>query len=175
MTLDELNAAERGLVSRIRNISGLIEEKIVRLEENGIFEDYRKVYEAYADLIEPNAEGLEALKRSIFLLWFEEAEPPFLSGLDRLSENVSRKIFSDLEHYAESKNLDFEMEWMLPHYYAIAEWVFDVKNKCSPILRTLLTDNHKLWRKELKSENFIDRGRMGTYWASLSQSKAVFT
>ncbi|HEY9401268.1 MAG TPA: hypothetical protein VIQ24_01150, partial [Pyrinomonadaceae bacterium] len=75
MNIDALNLAEQLLLSRVEQATGLMEEKHEQLLQSGVFGEYRKIYEEYVGLIESQAEGLEALKRAIFLHWYQLAEP----------------------------------------------------------------------------------------------------
>jgi len=124
MHLDSLNLAERQLLSRVKQIAGLMEEKHEQLQRSGLFGEYGKIYEVYAELIGSESQGLEALKRATFLYWYHTTEPPCFSGLYELSENVSRKVLGTLERKIEAGELDSELKWMLPYYNMIAEWAF---------------------------------------------------
>jgi len=174
MNLDALNLAEQELLSRVQRVTGLMEEKHSQLQQSGVYAEYGKIYEAYVQLIKSENEGLEALKRSIFLLWYEQAEPSCFSGLFGLSEIASQKVFSYLERRAEAEDLDFELKWMLPYYDMIAEWMFD---KCSniPNLQAFLatSDSNSFEKLGIKSEDFVGRGQMGNYWTSVLNSNAV--
>jgi hypothetical protein len=172
MNLESLNLAEQELLSQVGNVTGLMEEKFLQLEENGTFVEYSKIYEAYVDLIESKTEGLEALKRSLFLLWYEQAEPSCFTGISGLSKNASRKVFSELESRTKTKTLDLELQWMLPFYKLIAEWVFESRTDLPNLQRFLATAKSELYLQELKAENFLERGQMGNYWTSISQSNA---
>jgi len=172
MNLEELNSAEQTLLSRVESATGLIEEKHLQLQQNGVYAEYRKIYEAYVKLIVSETEGLEALKRSVFLLWYEQAEPSCFSGLFELPETVRQKVFDSLERRAEAGDLDLELKWMLPYYNMIAEWVFE-QRKGLQNLQRFLADNRELWLQELNAENFVGRGQMGDYWTSISTSNAV--
>ena len=172
MNLDALNLAEQELLSRVESVTGLMEEKHSQLQQSGVYAEYGKIYEAYVQLIESETEGLEALKRSMFLLWYEQAEPSCFSGLFGLSEIANQKVFSYLERRAEAGDLDLELKWMLPYYNMIAEWVFE-QRKGLQNLQRFLADNRELWLQELNAENFVGRGQMGDYWTSISTSNAV--
>lgn len=170
--MEELNSAEQNLLERVGNATGLIEEKHLQLQQNGVYAEYRKIYEAYVGLISSETEGLEALKRSTFLLWYEQAEPSCFSGLFKLPKTAHQKVFASLERRAEAQDLDVELKWMLPFYNEIAEWVFEPHEGLQN-LQKFLTDNRELWLQELKAENFVGRGKMGDYWTSIATSNAV--
>ncbi len=167
MNLNSLNSAEDQLLSRVKQVIGLMEDKHEQLRESGVYAEYGKVYEAYVELIESGSEGLEALKRATFLLWYEQAEPSCFSGVFGLSEESSRKVLESLERRIEVSMLDAELKWMLPFYDTIAEWVFARPDL--PNLRAFLSRaDPESWQQiGLKDEDFENRGQMGEYWLSI--------
>lgn len=169
MNLEELNLAEWKLFARVESLNGLMEEKFLQLQREGTFAEYGKIYEAYVALIESEIEGLEALKRAIFLLWYEQAEPACFTGIWGLSESASDKVLTSLEARIEADSIDLELRWMLPYYNSIANWVFERPARLTHLKRFLVAPNKDLWMQELKAENFIDRGHMGIYWVSVSE------
>jgi len=168
MNLDALNLVEQQLLSQMERVTGLMEEKHEKLQQRGVFREYGKIYEAYVELIESESEGLESLKRAVFLMWYEQAEPSCFTGIFGLSEDASRKVSESLERRIEAGGLDSELKWMLPFYHTVAEWVF---SKYAGLLRLqgfLATANPHLWREsDLKAEDFVNRGQMGDYWRSI--------
>ncbi|MDQ3649730.1 MAG: hypothetical protein M3458_05505 [Acidobacteriota bacterium] len=167
MNLDSLNSVEGQLLSRVEQVTGLMKEKHEQLRESGVYTEYGKVYEAYVELIESESEGLEALKRATFLLWYEQAEPSCFSGVFGLSEESSRRVLESLERRAEANVLDSELKWMLPFYDTVAEWMFAKPDL--PNLRAFLSrsDPESWQRMGLKAEDFTGRGQMGEYWLSI--------
>jgi hypothetical protein len=168
MNLDALNLAEQQLLSRVERIIGTMEEQHEQFQRSGIFGEYGKIYEAYVELIESENEGLEALKRAAFLMWYEQAEPSCFTGIFGLPEDASRKVFETLERRIEVGELDFELKWMLPFYNDIAQWVFSECADLPLLQRFLATANRHLWEEaDLKAEDFVNRGQMGDYWRSV--------
>jgi len=174
MNLAALASAERQLLSRVEQVTGLMEEKHEQLQQSGVYAEYGKIYEAYVDLIESESEGLEALKRAIFLKWYESAEPSCFSGVFGLPEQASREVFEALERRIEAGELDYELQWMLPYYHMIAEWVFS-QYADLPHLRSLLAQTDSgLWeRAKVRAEDFTGRGQMKEYWVSIIESNAT--
>ena len=168
MNIDALNLAEQLLLSRVDQATGLMEEKHEQLLQRGVFGEYRKIYEEYVDLIESQAEGLEALKRATFLHWYQMAEPSCFSGLYALPENASRRVLGALERKIESEAMDAELRWMLPYYHEIAEWAFSSYSGL-PNLKAFLgkVDRELLQKVDLRVEDFLNRGQMGDYWVSI--------
>ncbi len=177
MNLEQLNLAEQKLLIKVESATGLIEDKILQLEQNNTFAEYDEIYGKYVDLIESETECLEALKRSIFLLWYEQSEPSCFSGLSGLSTSTSRTVFRFLEHQIETNEIDSEFELMLRYYNEISEWVFNEllewifkeKTKLPNLQKFLETGNREIAVNDLNAENFRDRGQMGKYWTSISQ------
>jgi len=174
MNIDALSLAEHQLLSRVERVTGLMEEKHEQLQQSGVYEEYGKIYEAYIELLGSDSEGLEALKRATFLMWYEQAEPSCFSGVSGLPEKANRKILEALERRTEAGNLDFELKWMLPYYNMIADWVFS-RYAVLPHMQSFLAQaDSGLWeRAGVKAEDFINRGQMGEYWLSIIKSNAT--
>jgi len=94
------------------------------------------------------------------------SEPPVFSGLADLPKEISDKVFEKLEGLAKAGNVDTELQWMLPYYYSITDWIFDEVYESSPELKRLLTSNLDSWETERRRDKFIGRGLMGNYWSS---------
>ncbi len=174
INLDSLNSAEQQLLSQVERAIGLMEEKHEQFRQSGLFREYEKIYEAYVELIDSEGEGLEALKRALFLHWYQMAEPSCFSGLSELPENASRRVFESLERQIESEAIDFELRWMLPYYHMIAEWAFSSYSDLPNLKALLARDDSELWQKaDLNAEDFVSRGQMGNYWRSIIEAKAA--
>lgn len=168
MNLDALNLAEQQILSQVERVTGLMEEKREQLQRSGVFREYGKIYEAYIELIESESEGLEALKRAAFLIWYEQAEPSCFTGIFGLPEDAIRKVFESLERRIEVGGLDSELKWMLPFYNTVAEWVFAKYADLPRLQGFLATAEPHLWQEaDLKAEDFVARGQMGDYWRSI--------
>lgn len=151
-------------------IEGTIAEIHAQLERSGIFNRYRCVYNAYVDLALQG--DLEALKRALFLCWFEVVEPSFLTGIAELDGDRSWRVLEYLEVLASTNKLDKELRWMLPYYYAVADYYFDsVLENSLPALRRFLDENKdtSLPCEELLSTTLDCRGQMADYWLSMRE------
>jgi len=167
MTLEELNLEEIRLFSEL-NTDGFIDEKIEQLQKGGIFEAYKKVFTEYTNLINSKNEGNEALKRAVFLKWYESAEPSFLSGINDLPENISIEVFQNLHSKIESKELDYEFQWMLHFYIQIADFAF---SKYIDINKLPLIENKEIWENvDFDTSQFNNRGQMRIYWIAVIES-----
>lgn len=174
MSLESLNLAEQQLCSRVQQVTGLMEEKHEQLQQSGAFRKYSQIYEAYVDLIDSESEGLEALKRATFLMWYEQAEPACFSAVFGLSAAANRKVLEAFDRRIAAVGLDIELKWMLPYYNLIADWVFSQAADL-PYLQSFLADaDAEMWRKiEIEAGNFTNRGQMGDYWSSIINSTAT--
>ncbi len=151
-------------------IEGTIAEIHAQLERSGIFNRYRCVYNAYVDLALQG--DLEALKRALFLCWFEVVEPSFLTGIAELDGDRSWRVLEYLEVLASTNKLDKELRWMLPYYYAVADYYFDsVLENSLPALRRFLDENKdtSLPCEELLSTTLDCRSQMANYWLSIGK------
>jgi len=160
-SLETLTQTESELIRALNSVVGTIEEKNDQLRELGVYEGFAHIYREYAA-----SDDLEATKRAIFYLWFQMSEPPVFSGLADLPKEISDKVFEKLEGLAKAGNVDTELQWMLPYYYSITDWIFDEVYESSPELKRLLTSNLDSWETERRRDKFIGRGLMGNYWSS---------
>lgn len=164
MNIEELAVEEQRLLWQVQSVTGLIEEKHQQLEQLGTYQDYRKVYEAYSKLLDNYNEGLEALKRAVFLNWYSFSEPPCFSGLSDLSEQATLIILEKLERTIESDSIDLELKWMLPFYNSVNDLPFSLYKQFHHTRSFLQTANTELWRRELNPNVMGLRGQMGEYW-----------
>jgi len=170
MDLNKLALEEYRILAEVRSLGKLIEEKHAELQRRGIFDRYGRVYNRYAALAVQG--DLEALKRALFLCWFEVAEPSFLTGITELNGDKSWYVLEYLDRLASTNKLDKELRWMLPHYYAVAGYFFDlVLENALPALRQFLAEkkNMSFPCEELLSSTLEGRGQMADYWQSLRQ------
>jgi hypothetical protein len=119
--LAELASREDALYQRVLTATGLMEEKHAQLQDWGIFDEYRDIHRFYAALIIDPKSGLEALKRALFLGWYDLSEPACFTGIFNLSAEVNRYVLAAVETKLGEGGLDLEMEWMLPFYYSITD------------------------------------------------------
>jgi len=168
MNLEELNLREKRLKLEVGKISGSIEEKSEQLEKSGIFEEYNKVFIAYSNLIESENEGPEALKRAVFLTWYQSAEPSLVSGIDYLSEDFSLKVLKKLDKEVEHKTLDVEFHQMLSHYILVIDFVFNGFANIQSIQTVPL--GKTLQDPTFNTNKFENRGQMGMYWSNIITS-----
>jgi hypothetical protein len=164
MTLDMLAECETNLNVRIAGLSGTMESKHEQLEGLGIYAAYRDIFTGYQALLDDPEDGLEALKRVVFLAWYEPAEPCMFTGLFQLPGRTMGSAIAYLERDRACAAPDAELSWMLPWYYLIADYVFpDLKE--APCLARYLGAPYKT---PPAYPAFSNRGQMGDYWNSIS-------
>ena len=163
MTLDDLTALENEWLAR-HPAQGFMEERDTFLRENGVYGAWRRIFAEYVALARSG--DLEALKRALFLTWYEQAEPSELSGLDLLDAGLKEEVFQMLEDLAARDGFDDELQWMLPYYHSIADWYlpsgFDRVEKASK-------QSEELWRRRCPGGSFDNRGQLGIYWESIRE------
>lgn len=138
-------------------------------DEQRVHAGYREVHHAYARLASSPEHGTEALKRAVFIQWFALAEPPFLSGIHDLDEEVTREVLVELEHRVAAAQADAELLGMLAWYFRIADFAFGSPQAFPQLHQTaarLQVDPPQVQRP--LAEN---RGQMGCYWNSLGTSR----
>lgn len=173
MTLAALGAWEERLLRQLARSRGSLEDRDGELTRSGLYADYAALFGGYVDLAEAApepGERLEALKRAVFLAWYEGAEPAPLSGLAELPELAVRRTLELLEERCRRREVDPEFAWMLPWYHVVAERSL----LRLPGLRCLETQLRTLdpdaWETARRPEALHGRGAMGRYWSSLRRA-----
>jgi len=160
-SINELTDAEMSLIEKLESVTGLMDEKTEQLRDNGVFYGFAQIYREYAESEEP-----EAFKRAVFFFWFQFSEPSCFSGLHELPKETNDLVFEKLERFAADGNIDSELRWMLPYYYSISDWIFDDVYTSSKTLRRVLTEKEDHLIANVRHEDFVNRGLMGSYWGS---------
>jgi len=142
---------------------GCFEERHDYLLTNGIYSEWSGVFEQYVELALGG--NTEALKRSLFFLWYQCSEPNQLSGLSDLNEQLIEKILRMVANQAKGSALDLEMQFMLPYYFQVCSWYFERFSKLDALTNQSLT-NTELWQTEAAKQSWAHRGIMGDYWSS---------
>jgi len=169
--LQQLALREAQIGVRVRQMHGLIEEKVVQLREGHVFDEYQQIHREYAALISEDADGLEALKRALFIQWFAIVEPPFCTGICDVDAQACCRVFQELERRASEDILDGELHWMTSWYYQTADFYFRESSQlCINRLANLAAP---LAEARRASPNMLQRGQMGIYWSALLRTKAA--
>ncbi len=107
---------------------------------------------------------LEALKRALFLAWYYQADPEWVTGIGSLDPKTTREVLRLANDRARKGQLDSELIWMLPYFYAIVEWYLATEDDA---LRKISMENRYLWMTACLESSFDNRGQMGEYWKSI--------
>lgn len=173
MSLEALGAWEDRLLRELARGRGSLEDRDSELTRSGLYAEYAALFGGYVEMAqladEPGAR-LEALKRAVFLAWYEGAEPAPLSGLAELPELAVRRTLELLEEHCRHREMDQELEWMLPWYHAVAEHSLLRWPGLRCLEARLRTLDPAAWEGARRTESLHGRGAMGRYWASLRRA-----
>jgi len=165
--LDSLAAREANIEAQVLSIPGGREIVERKSGELGIYTEYSEIHQEYARLAQVGES--EALKRALFLQWFEYAEPRFLTGIYQLDEKARDDVFQIIEQKCKSADLDTEMKWMIPYYYHIGPY-FDEKKYPKLTLFSKANPPSKETPAPPKDAHLSNRGLMGRYWQSIKET-----
>lgn len=107
----------------------------------------------------------EALKRVVFLTWYEMADPEWATGIRHFDPETGREARRLANDMAKRGQLDRELTWMLPYYCSIVEWYLSPEDDA---LRRVCTENKFLWRTACLESSFDNRGLLGEYWNGIA-------
>ena len=173
MTLAALGTWEERLIRHLARSRGSLEDRDGELTRSGLYAEYAALFGGYVDLaqtaVEP-AERLEALKRAVFLTWYEGAQPAPLSGLAELPELAVRRTLELLEERCRRDEVDQELAWMLPWYHVVAEHSLVRLPGLRYLEAQLRTLDPAAWETARRPETLHGRGAMGRYWSSLRRA-----
>lgn len=162
MNIEVLTQLESSIQKRMPE-AGYFEERDKYLQQNEIYEEWRGVFEKYVNLALNG--NMEALKRSVFFLWYQFSEPCQLSGLLDLNEHLTQSILNRVNTLSETNSLDTELEFMLPFYFQVCDWYFERFSNMDELINAS-HKNSDLWETEAPKQKWENRGIMGEYWAS---------
>jgi hypothetical protein len=149
--------------SQDRPHPGSSEEWGVMYEETGICDAWRRIFVEYADLAREG--DIEALKRAIFLLWYELTEPLEVSWFWDLDPDRVEEVLRIVNAMAREGRLDAELQWMLPWYLHITPYYLRAKD-IDDLIRVSQGDPYAYYEGCPKS-SFDNRGRLGEYWRGI--------
>ena len=138
-------------------------------EETGVYDAWRRIFGEYVVLAREG--NIEALKRAIFLVWFECAEPAWLSntGVWGLDMALVKEVLHMANTMAKEDRLDAELQWMLPWYYMIADFYLRAEG-LDDLRKASEKDPHAfshVFPKGCLRSTFDNRGQLGRYWSDL--------
>jgi hypothetical protein len=163
MTLDELSNIELEILNRVDQITGLMENQIVEIQNLGIFDEYKVIFNEYALIHE---EEIEALKRCIFLYWYVCCEPSCFTGIGDFDNKTIKRVLNTLDTRLSNSDTDHEFEWMLD-YYSSWDFVFDPFPEFKFIQRKMKEAKKTELPITVDKDAMSKRGQMGYYWNSI--------
>jgi hypothetical protein len=142
------------------------------LERRGVYRQYAKVFAAYWRRSGDGVEGLEALRRTIFLLWCSQTQPCCLTGVSEIAEIRQVDVVEYLDSLV-SEGVDLQLTWMLGYYHAKYPIVFDRYHWAQHLHALLAATTGDDWRRaEPTARDFAQRGLMGRFWTQVLLSGA---
>ena len=175
ITIDTLSNLELNLYNYADSLDGDMDSRDKQLQEKGIFDQYRNLYQSYLDLFFDTKDEeiqLEILKRLIFLNWYALVEPSCYTGIQDLDNAAIFESYSILNEYLINNKTDKEFTWMLSYY---SSWDFTILpfselnlNALTKFVREADTTVLACPKKQLPKGSMHNRGQMGIYWISCS-------
>ncbi len=172
MKLDELSALENEWLAKQASVHGSHGDRDAGYERIGAYEAWREIFREYVMLSRDG--DLEALKRALFLYWYEYSEPHWLSGILKLDYALSEELLRRVNELASKGRLDEELRWMLPWYYSICDYYLDGREGIDALKQASMQETNmrdpQWWRLQCGRSSFENRGQMGEYWGSACSS-----
>lgn len=167
-TLEEMSRRELGILERAGRAVGLMEEKDRELREGGVYAESAALHAAYVRLAAPPDSNLEALKRAIFLGWYETTEPSCFTGIADLNRDEVRRAHELLDAACTGGGVDAELEVMLGFYWFIADYhfTFNSSTRLRQYVSKLNPEAHKAFG--FSRHALEGRGQMGHFWTSIA-------
>jgi hypothetical protein len=135
-----------------------------------IVKEWHEIHAAYLEIAGATlADAREALKRALFIQWYEVAEPFFLTGILDLDNTLKARVLTMAETGLRDDD-DVELKEMVAWYGAIADNAFN-PSSTGPLFRHFCTRGANLsWLTSDDQRNtYPGRGLMGEYFMSLNR------
>jgi hypothetical protein len=160
----DLTKTENRIFSEVICAKGSQGQIVKYLEENNIFEEYRRIHNHYCE-IALSENDLEALKRALFLQWQAVTDQPHNTGLRDFNIGIQKKILAKINELILNNKVDAELSWMLIHYYDHTHSYFNDLGSSAAIKEYCEAKNDDIWHKGMPAiDAFKERGQMGFYW-----------
>ena len=165
--LDDLADREMALLAHVRAARGLMEDVERTLREDGTFAAYAAVHADYVALADGPEPDLEALKRALFLSWYQITEPSCFTGVDDLDAHAVARSYAALDRVVGEGRVDDELAAMLGWYEGVhCGWHGCAAPTERALLDSLPADAYK--NLGFSREDLERRGQMGDYWISIA-------
>ncbi|WP_149867197.1 hypothetical protein [Solirubrum puertoriconensis] len=144
-----------------------MEDMGAQLEQRGIFDHYRAIHQAYAQLSSAQTDQ-EALKRALFIQWYSLAEPSCFTGIGLLDAEAELLVLTQLDALLQTGTADAELVTMLQYYaywdYAFNRAEFQHLVTLQTCIREYMGANVCPTAPPLRIHDMPNRGQMGFYW-----------
>jgi hypothetical protein len=173
MRLDELADRERWCGEKMADIRALNPYAVMPGERTSVYDaviaTWQEIHAAYRQIASIQSdEAGEALKRALFLQWYEVAEPFFLTGILNLDEGSKTAMLIQAESFLEDDG-DLELREMVAWYAGIADYAFDAASTGPRFRQWCTTGANLAWlTSDAQRQTYAARGLMGEYFASLT-------
>ena len=101
-SLDAIAGWESAVLASLRGAKGTLEERDRQITRAGLYAEYPAIVRSYLDLVPDERDGVEALKRAVFIVWLGTIEPSPDSGIAEIPERTAREVMQALEDRVES-------------------------------------------------------------------------
>ena len=170
MTLEALALEEDEIDRIVQGCTGHIEVKLSQLAAAGVPDRYAKIHAAYLSLPGSTALRREALKRALFIGWYSLTEPSAFSGIFDIPLDQFRQTFVSLDILLSVDGGDEELDWMLPWYHHITDFMLDAvvdpEHRLLAV-RSVVGRGVSIQLPEQPPGVLRGRGAMGRYWTSI--------
>jgi hypothetical protein len=168
ISLEALAKRELIVMDTAHGLAGTMEAKFARLREIGTFRESAVIHKAYVDLASLPSVSLEALKRAVFLGWYQTSEPGCFTGVGDLDGAHIRRAQVLLQAAHAAGQVDAEFRVMLGWYWLTADYHFQYYSSL-PVIKYLSgLDPQAYKRHGFVSADLESRGQMGKYWISIA-------
>jgi len=167
MTLKELAARETRCKAEMDRIHEALSDRAAI--ENWAEAEQREIQWSYSTVAATDSpDSLEALKRGLFLTWFECAEPAYLTGIRNLNSTANVAIIDRLEEALTATTADRELTEMVAYYFQVSEWCLD-RYHIGAATRAVAGKPRSLTflTSDAQRATYHNRGLMGNYFLSL--------
>src|SRR4029077_10924351 len=118
-SLDAIAGWESAVLASLRGAKGTLEERDRQITRAGLYAEYPAIVRSYLELVPDERDGLEALKRAVFIVWLSTIEPSPHTGISEIPEGLAREVMQALDHRVRVGALDDEFVLMLAWYQSI--------------------------------------------------------
>jgi len=171
LSLSSLAGWEDAVLASIGGAAGAPEARYAQIERSGMFGEYPAIVSAYIELYDDEESALEAVKRTLFLVWRGAMFSPDVTGIAAMPESTSRVVLEELDDAIRNDMGDDELAWMLAWYRASGEFALELLGATPRVLRWQDDLPADAWRGAGVGEpSMRRRGQMGAYWRALAAS-----